>query len=45
MCVSRYRSRVVPVRLTVGQEVYFEEGELMKSPKFSQTPLEKAAGF
>jgi hypothetical protein len=33
------------VRLTVGKEFYFEEGELKAKPTFSQTPLEKAAGF
>jgi hypothetical protein len=38
-------SQLLPVRLNVGKEFYFEEGELLSSPIFSSTLLEKAAGF
>lgn len=33
------------LQIHVGVEYYFEEGELLSSPTFAQTPLEKEAGF
>jgi hypothetical protein len=35
----------LPLRLQVGTEYYFEEGELASPVSFARTPLERAAGF